>query len=190
MSRRLAVDPVEAEVLRAAVHFPALVADRLEPLLFADPSCIEVLDALLSTGTLTEALDALSPEVRPLLERIAVEEPYLDLETAPEHDPDGEARPEGPAAEAREALRRHQRTSIEHEHAEERYVSLCLTGLVEAAARRALNMLERLADVTCTTISKALDGLVQARLEGDWASANRLSEGLVDLLRALEDRSD
>jgi hypothetical protein len=176
-------------VLRAAVHFPALVAHRLEPLLFADPACIEVLDALLSTGTLTEALDALSPEVRPLLERIAVEEPYLDLETAPEHDGEGEARSDGPAAEARAALRRHQRTSIEHEHAEERYVSLCLTGLVEAAARRALNRLERSADVNCTNIVKALDGLVQARLEGDWAGANRLSEGLVDLLRALEDRS-
>ena len=79
---------------------------------------------------------------------------------------------------------------IEHEHAEERYVSLCLTGLVEAATRRTLNRLERSADVTSSQISKALDGLVQARLEGDWSSANRLSEGLVDLLRALEDRSE
>jgi hypothetical protein len=187
---RAGADPVEVEALRAAVHFPALVADRLEPRLFADPSCVEVLDALLSTVTITEALDALSPEVRPLLQRIAVEEPHLDLETAPDHDGDGTGRPGGPADEARATLRRHRRTSIEHEHAEERYVSLSLTGLVEAATRRALNRLERSADTTSTKISPALDGLVQARLEGDWASANRLSEGLVDLLRALDDRSD
>jgi hypothetical protein len=183
------VDPVELEAMRAAVHFPALVADRLDPLLFADPSCVEVLEALLSTTTITEALDALSPEVRPLLARIAVEEPHLDLETAPVHDSEGPGRAGSPAEDARATLRRHQRTNVEHEHAEERYVSLCLTGLVEAATRRALNRLERSADVTSTKIRPALDSLVQARQEGDWASANRLSEGLVDLLRALEDRS-
>jgi hypothetical protein len=184
------VDRVEEEALRAAVHFPELVADRLEPWLFADPDCLEVLDALYSTSTITEALEALSPEVRPLLRRIAMVEPQIDLETAPTHDANGEPRAAGPADEARQELRRKQRTNLEHERAVEHWMSRCLTGLVEAATRRALMRLDDPADTTSREISQALQQLRLARQDGDWAGANRLSEGLVDLLRALEDRSD
>jgi DNA primase len=184
------VDRVEEEALRAAVHHPELVADRLEPWLFADPDCIEVLDALYSTATITEALENVSPEVQPLLRRIAMVEPRIDLETAPVHDDEGEARPAGPAAEARQELRRKQRMNVEHDKAIEHWISRCLTGLVEAATRRALRRSDDPADRTSREISQTLQRLRLARQEGDWASANRLSEGLVDLLRALEDRSD
>jgi hypothetical protein len=183
------VDQVELEALRAAVHYPALVADRLDPVLFADPSCVELLDALLSTSTLPEALDALSPEVRPLLERIAVQEPPLDLETAPEHEGNGRVRTGGPLDDARANLARHLRTALEHEHAQERYVLLTIAGLVEAAARRFVSTVPETADAGWTELRTGLDALARARSDGDWAGANRVSEGLVDLLRTLEVRS-
>jgi DNA primase len=183
------VDQVELEALRAAVHFPALVADRLDPVLFADPSCVELLDALLSTSTLPEALDALSPEVRPLLERIAVEEPHLDLETAPEPAAVARGSSGGRFDDARAVLVRHLRTSVEHEHAQERYVILSIAGLVEAAARRFVSAVPAAADPSWTQLRAGLDALVRARSDSDWAGANRVSEGLVDLLRALEVRS-
>ncbi len=69
-----AVDRRELDALRWAVHEPALMSGRLDAALFADPIARSAFEAL-TQWTWHEALEASSPEVRALLERLAVEEP-------------------------------------------------------------------------------------------------------------------
>jgi DNA primase len=71
------------EALRLAVHRPQDVADRLEPVLFADPVQRAAFRALVEHDDLYQAVDAAEqqdPEVARLLRRIAVEEPAADAD--------------------------------------------------------------------------------------------------------------
>ncbi len=69
------VDRRELDVLRWAVHEPAMVADWLEAALFHDPRARGAFELLAEASTFQEALERSSGEVRELLERLAVEEP-------------------------------------------------------------------------------------------------------------------
>jgi len=74
--RALRVDPREVAALRVAIHEPALVADRLQVPMFADPIAHAAFEALASSSTLHDAIESAgSGEARALLERLAVEEP-------------------------------------------------------------------------------------------------------------------
>jgi DNA primase len=68
------VDRRELDALRWAVHEPALMSGRLDAALFGDEIARSAFDAM-TRWTWHEALEAASPEVRALLERLAVEEP-------------------------------------------------------------------------------------------------------------------
>jgi len=68
------VDRRELDALRWAVHVPELMSGRLDAALFVDPIARSAFDAL-TTWPWHEALERSSPEVRALLERLAVEEP-------------------------------------------------------------------------------------------------------------------
>jgi DNA primase len=71
------------EALRLAVHRPREVAQRLEPVLFADPVQRAAFVALVEHDDLYQAVDAAEqedPEVARLLRRIAVEEPAADAD--------------------------------------------------------------------------------------------------------------
>jgi DNA primase len=68
----------EIEALRLAVHAPATVADRLDPVLLRDPLHQAAFHALASSETLHDAIAAAGPEVAQLLQRLAVEEPDAD----------------------------------------------------------------------------------------------------------------
>jgi len=59
---------------------PELVADWLDELLFQDPTARAAYHQLVSTESFADALAGSSPEVRALLERLAVEEPEADDE--------------------------------------------------------------------------------------------------------------
>lgn len=72
------VDRRELDALRWAIHEPHLVADWLEPALFADPDARAACDLLASSSTFREALDASEGTVRDLLERLAVEDATVD----------------------------------------------------------------------------------------------------------------
>ena len=63
---RRPVDRPEVEALRVAVHEPALVADRLDPALFADPVVREAFEALAASATFHEALERAGGEVHDL----------------------------------------------------------------------------------------------------------------------------
>jgi DNA primase len=78
--RRLpARDRAEVEALRVAVHEPALVADRLDAVLFADPVLREAYCLLARSATFHEALEQAGGEVHELLQRLAVEDlPWAD----------------------------------------------------------------------------------------------------------------
>jgi DNA primase len=67
-------DRTEVEALRVAVHEPALVADRLDAALFADPVVQEAFGVLASSATFHEALERAGGEVHDLLQRLAVED--------------------------------------------------------------------------------------------------------------------
>ena len=69
-----AYDRSEIEALRVAVHEPALVADRLDDALFADPVVHESYGLLASSATFHEALERAGGEVHELLQRLAVED--------------------------------------------------------------------------------------------------------------------
>jgi DNA primase len=71
---RAVVDRRELDALRWAVHEPALMSGRLDAALFADEIARSAFDAM-TRWTWHDALEASSPEVRALLERLAVEEP-------------------------------------------------------------------------------------------------------------------
>ncbi len=63
------------EALKLAVHRPAEVADRLQPVLFNDAVQREAFVALLDHDDLHDAIEAAPPEVALLLRRVTVEEP-------------------------------------------------------------------------------------------------------------------
>ena len=67
-------DRTEVEALRLAVHEPALVADRLDGALFADPVVHEAYSVLASAATFHEALERAGGEVHDVLQRLAVED--------------------------------------------------------------------------------------------------------------------
>jgi DNA primase len=67
-------DRTEVEALRVAVHEPALVADRLDGALFADPVVHEAYGLLAAAATFHEALERAGGEVHDLLQRLAVED--------------------------------------------------------------------------------------------------------------------
>ena len=76
----LRVDRRELDVLRWAVHDPALVADWLDEALFLDPVARGAYDLLVSSQDMHQAIDAAEGPVRHLLERLAVEDPEADDE--------------------------------------------------------------------------------------------------------------
>ncbi|HEV8623762.1 MAG TPA: DNA primase [Acidimicrobiia bacterium] len=67
-------DRTEVEALRVAVHEPALVADRLDGVLFVDPVVHEAYCLLAASATFHEALERAGGEVHDLLQRLAVED--------------------------------------------------------------------------------------------------------------------
>lgn len=78
---RRPVDRRELDALRWAIHAPELVAGRIDLALFADPLTRAAYESLASARTFGDALDASSPRVRALIERLAVEEPATGNET-------------------------------------------------------------------------------------------------------------
>jgi len=72
------IDKSGLEALRVAVHRPELVADRLEPFLFADLDQRAAFEALLSTTSLSDAIDSATPPAAAVLRRVVVEEPTVD----------------------------------------------------------------------------------------------------------------
>ena len=77
-----AIDRRELDVLRWAVHRPELVVDWLSAGLFADMTARATYETLAGAETFREAVEVAQPEVRPLLERLAVEEPRDDGQDA------------------------------------------------------------------------------------------------------------
>jgi DNA primase len=77
------VDRRELDVLRWAIHQPQVVADWLEPELFADPTARAAFEQLMASSTFRDALDASDGPVRTLLDRLAVEDATAegDIET-------------------------------------------------------------------------------------------------------------
>jgi DNA primase len=69
------IDRREEDVLRWAVHEPAIVADWLEASLLRDPIARGAFECLASAATFDDALAHADGPVRELLERLAVEEP-------------------------------------------------------------------------------------------------------------------
>lgn len=83
-----AVDRRELDALRWAIHAPELVGGRIEPAMFADPVARAVFDALAGADEFAEALRRAAPDVRALMERLAVEDPETvgeDRETLVRH---------------------------------------------------------------------------------------------------------
>jgi DNA primase len=76
----VAVAGPELEALRLAVHRPADVADRLEPVLFAHPLARACFDALSSAATLHEAVEAADPQAADLLQRLAVQDSDAEVD--------------------------------------------------------------------------------------------------------------
>jgi DNA primase len=74
------VDRREEDVLRWAVHEPAIVADWLEAPLLHDPTARAAFESLAASATFEDALQAADGPVRELLERLAVEEPDVGEE--------------------------------------------------------------------------------------------------------------
>ena len=70
----------EADLLCWVIHAPELVTEWIDEALFFDPLTREAFDLLESSEDFHDALDAASPAVRDLLERLAVEEPRVDDE--------------------------------------------------------------------------------------------------------------
>jgi DNA primase len=68
------VDRREVDALRWAINAPALMSGRLDAVLFADPVARSAFDAL-AQWPWHEALDRATPEVKALLQRLAVEDP-------------------------------------------------------------------------------------------------------------------
>ncbi len=69
------IDPRELDVLRWAIHEPAVVADWVEASLFSDSVARAALNHLVDAPTFHEALERADGEERDLLDRLAVEEP-------------------------------------------------------------------------------------------------------------------
>jgi DNA primase len=77
---RVAVGGPELEALRLAVHHPALVADRLELVLFAHPLARACFEALSAVTTLHEAMAVADPQASDLLQRLAVEDSEAEVD--------------------------------------------------------------------------------------------------------------
>ena len=69
------VDRPGLEALRLAVHRPELVGERLEAFMFRDPIQRSAFEALLSSSSLSAAIDEATATAAALLRRVAVEEP-------------------------------------------------------------------------------------------------------------------
>jgi DNA primase len=83
MSPRLKRPPVprpELEALRLVVHRPMEVAERVHLDLFGSDLAREAFDQLASAMTLTDAIDAATPQVADLLAQLAVEDTVEDAE--------------------------------------------------------------------------------------------------------------
>jgi len=78
------VDPREEDVLRWSMHRPELVADWLDPSLFADPLARAGYKSLAESDDLLSAIESAEGPVRSLLERLAVEDPELGNDAEPE----------------------------------------------------------------------------------------------------------
>jgi hypothetical protein len=63
------------EALKLAVHRPEDVADRVHPVLFADPVQRAAFTALLEHDSVQDAVESATPEVGIVLRRVIVEEP-------------------------------------------------------------------------------------------------------------------
>ena len=74
------IAPREADLLRWAIHEPALIADWLRPELFLDPVGRATCELLDDSSDFRDAFDASEGAVRALLERLAVEEPHDEEE--------------------------------------------------------------------------------------------------------------
>jgi DNA primase len=74
------VDRRELDVLRWAMHEPERVADWLDEALFADPVAREAYRRLAESASVVDAIDGSDADVRPILERLAVEPPMGDEE--------------------------------------------------------------------------------------------------------------
>jgi DNA primase len=76
--RRADVDRRELDLLRWAIHEPELVSDWLDEVFFQDPAARAAYHRLATTASFDDALAGTDPELRRLLERLAVEEPATD----------------------------------------------------------------------------------------------------------------
>ncbi len=72
--------PAELEALRVAVHEPEAVADRLHQALFAPGLGRRAYDALANATTFDEAVASADDVTAALLRRVAVEEPFNDVD--------------------------------------------------------------------------------------------------------------
>ena len=108
------VDRRELDVLRWAMHEPDRVADWLDEALFADPLARDVYRRLADSASVVDAIEGSDPDVRPILERLAVEAPGSDDEDEEEMQlrharPPRERRRAGRAPRPRRATRRRAR---------------------------------------------------------------------------------
>jgi DNA primase len=72
------VDRRELDVLRWAMHEPDRVADWLDEALFADPLARDAYRRLADSASVVDAIEGSDADVRPILERLAVEAPGSD----------------------------------------------------------------------------------------------------------------
>ena len=72
--RREPRDSPELQALRLAVHRPEDVAERLDAALFDDDVNLAAYEALATSATLHDAIEAAPPEAAGLLQRLAVED--------------------------------------------------------------------------------------------------------------------
>jgi len=69
------VDRREIDALRWVIHAPEMVGARIESALFHDPLARAAFEALAGADEFSDALGGSTPEVRALIERLAVEDP-------------------------------------------------------------------------------------------------------------------
>ena len=79
-ARPRVVDRRELDVLRWAMHEPDRVHDWLDAALFTDPLAREAYQRLNESASIVDAIEGAEPDVRAVLERLAVEAPDTDDE--------------------------------------------------------------------------------------------------------------
>ena len=77
-ARPRVVDRRELDVLRWAMHEPDRVHDWLDEALFTDPLARETYRRLSDSASIVDAIEGADPDVRAVLERLAVEAPNTD----------------------------------------------------------------------------------------------------------------